>query len=261
MGRRPPRTGLDDGRGRTDERGRGLGGAQVEGHHAVRALLVAGRRRVREMWCSNADHELVALAHDEGVRVRTVSRDQLDARAKSAAPQGVIAFTTDLVDHEVDDLLADPHAFLVALDGVTDPGNLGAVLRTAEAAGATGAVLPRHRSAAVTPTVAKAAAGAIEYLPMTMVAGIPNFLERARRADVWTVGLDERGDTSVFDLDLGERPVVVVLGAEGRGIAPLTAKRCDLLVRIPMGGHLESLNVSAAAAISLFQVTRAREGT
>ena len=159
---------------------------------------------------------------------------------------------------DLDDLLAADDAFLVALDGVTDPRNLGAILRSAETAGATGVLLPRHRSAHITPVAAKAAAGAIEYLPMALVGGIPNALERAQRAGVWCVGLDERGERDLTELDLADQRIVIVLGAEGKGLARLTRDRCDMLVRIPMKGHVASLNVAAAATLACHEVARRR---
>jgi 23S rRNA (guanosine2251-2'-O)-methyltransferase len=150
-------------------------------------------------------------------------------------------------------------AFLLLVDGVTDPQNLGAILRSAECAGASGVVIPRHRSAHVTPAVTKAAAGAIEYLPMALVAGIPSALQDLERLGVLTIGLDERGSTTLFDLDIGDRPVAIVLGAEGRGLAPLARRRCEILARIPMGGEVSSLNVAAAAAVACFEVARQRK--
>jgi len=131
-------------------------------------------------------------------------------------------------------------------------------MRSAETAGATGIILPRHRSASVTPVVAKAAAGAIEYLPIALVGGIPAAIDRASRAGCWSVGLDERGDRSLFDLDLADQPIVLVLGSEGKGLARLTRDRCDVLVNIPMQGHVESLNVSAAATLACHEVARRR---
>jgi 23S rRNA (guanosine2251-2'-O)-methyltransferase len=149
-------------------------------------------------------------------------------------------------------------AFLVVVDGVTDPQNLGALLRSAECAGVTGVVLPRHRSAHVTPTVTKVAAGAVEHVPIAVVAGVPGALQELERLGVWTVGLDERGADSLFSLPLGDRPVALVIGAEGRGLAPLARQRCDVLARIPLHGSLDSLNVSAAAAVAMFEVVRQR---
>ena len=151
-------------------------------------------------------------------------------------------------------------AFLLVVDGVTDPQNLGALLRSAECAGVTGVVLPRHRSAHVTPTVAKVAAGAIEHMAIAVVPGVPGALQDLERLGVWTVGLDERGPEPVFNLSLGDRPIALVLGAEGRGLAPLSRQRCDQLARIPLNGSIDSLNVSAAGAVAMFEVARQRVG-
>lgn len=247
---------------------RGLGGEQVEGRRSVRELLVAGRRRTREVWlaedldASPLIAEIADLAAAARVPVRRVSRGRLDGAARTDAPQGVLARADPLPEADLDALTHRPRTgaapFLVVFDGVTDPQNLGAVLRSAEGAGATGAVLPRHRATHVTPTVAKAAAGAIEYVPMTVVPGVPAALAVLRDAGVWTVGLDEDGDRSVFDLDLASEPVALVLGAEGTGLSRLTRQRCDVTVAIPLGGRIESLNVAAAGAIACFEIARRR---
>ena len=242
----------------------GLGGEQVEGIRAVEALLAAGHRRVRSVWIAPGrdDHgrldELERLAAARGVRVRPVDRSRLMAEARTEAPQGVLARAEPVAPADFDALLAAPDAFLVALDGVTDPGNLGAVLRVAGAAGVTGVVIPRHRAAPLTPAAVKAAAGAVEHVPVAVVGGIPAALERAVRAEVWTVGLAAEGTTSVFDLAVAERPVMLVLGAEDRGLARLTRERCDVLAAIPMPGAIDSLNVAAAAAVACFEVVRRR---
>lgn len=245
----------------------GLGGEQVEGRHAVRELLAAGRRRVREVLLAEGMEpsalvtEIVDLATALRVPVRRVSRARLDGLAATDAPQGVVARAEPLAEADLDTLarsVGTRTPFLLALDGVTDPHNLGALLRTAECAGATGAVLPRHRAAHVTPTVTKAAAGAIEHLPMALVAGLPAALTQLRRAGVWTVGLDQDAVQSVYDLAVGTEPVAVVLGAEGRGLSRLALERCDLVVRIPQRGSLSSLNVAAAGAVACFEVARRR---
>jgi 23S rRNA (guanosine2251-2'-O)-methyltransferase len=263
-GRRP-----DGGRPRRERRGASAPddgaspGGQVEGRRAVRELLVARRRQVRTLWLAtggDALDELAALADITGAEVRWVAPARVAELARTDSPQGVVAFADPLQFGDVDALLADPEAFLVGVDGVTDPQNLGAVMRTAELAGATGIVVPRHRSARLTPTVAKAAAGALEYLPIVSVAGIPAVLDRAARAGVWTVGLDATGDTSLFDLNVADRALMLVLGAEGRGISRLARERCDVLAAIPMFGSLTSLNVSAAAAVACFEVARRRRG-
>jgi len=242
----------------------GLGGGHVEGRRAVRELLRARRRRIRRLVVStelDADplmDEIAALAAEARVRIEYVSASELDGLARTSAPQGVVAQAMPVAEADVDTLLAHTRAFVVALDGVTDPGNLGAVIRTAETAGATGMVLPRHRAAGLSPAAVKAASGAIEYLSIARVAGISAFLDRATRAGLWTVGLDERGATSVFELAVGEGPVVLVLGAEGRGLSRLARDRCEVVAAIPMLGALESLNVSAAAAVACFEIARRR---
>ncbi|MCZ7535336.1 MAG: 23S rRNA (guanosine(2251)-2'-O)-methyltransferase RlmB [Acidimicrobiia bacterium] len=238
----------------------GLGGEQVEGRRAVRELLV-GRRRVRTVWVSSAAEpsalldEIVSLA---GPSLRETSPERIASLARTDVHQGVIATADAIRAASLDDLLGDPSAFLVALDGVTDPRNLGAVARVAETAGATGLVIPRHRAARITPAVAKSAAGAIEHLPIASVSGIPSALERAARAEVWVVGLDGSGDRDLYDLDLVDQPVVLVFGAEGRGLGRLTRQRCDVVAGIPMHGRIGSLNVAAAAAIACHEVARRR---
>jgi 23S rRNA (guanosine2251-2'-O)-methyltransferase len=239
-------------------------GQQVEGRRAVRELLVAGRRRVHDLWlAADADDsplvaEIATLAEAAGVRIRRVPADQIERRARTGAPQGVVAFAAPVPAADLDVLLAEPQAFLVALDGVTDPQNLGAVMRSAETAGATGVVLPTHRAVGLTPAVAKAAAGALEYLPVAFVSGIPGALDRARRAGVWCVGLDADGDQSLHDLTVADAPLALVLGAEGRGLSRLARARCDVIASIPMHGQIASLNVSAAAAVACTEVARRR---
>jgi 23S rRNA (guanosine2251-2'-O)-methyltransferase len=148
--------------------------------------------------------------------------------------------------------------FLLAVDGVTDPGNLGALLRSAECAGVTGIVLPRHRAVHVTPTVAKTAAGAVEHLRFAIVGGLPASLRQLSRHGVWVVGLDGSGLVSLWDLPAADGPIALVLGAEGRGLSRLARQRCDEVVSIPMGGSLGSLNVAAAGALACFEVARRR---
>ena len=244
----------------------GLGGTHVEGRQAVRELLRAGRRRVRQLYVAEGGRgggsdtldEILDLADAAGVAVRRVSRDRIDAMAGTEAPQGVVAEAAPVRDWDIEDLIGASAPFLVVLDGVTDPHNLGAVMRTALCAGATGVVIGRHRSASLTPAAVKAAAGAVEHLPVATVAGIPAALMSLRQAGVWTVGLDSDGTGSVWDLTVATEPVALVLGAEGRGLSALTRSRCELLVSIPLAGPLDSLNVSAAAALACFEVARRR---
>ncbi len=271
-GRAPARR--DRGRTGTAGGGRtkatGIGGEQVEGRNAVRELLVAGRRRVREVVVStdraNAPvlDDILTLATQLHVPVRELGRTKLDQLARTEAHQGVVASAAPLPEDELDDLLdgrRSPdggHPLLLAADGVTDPGNLGALLRTAECAGVTGVVLPRHRAVHVTPAVTKAAAGAVEHLRFAVVGGLPAALASATDAGALVIGLDADGDASVFDLPPLDRPVVLVVGAEGRGLGRLVRQRCEVVASIPMRGATESLNVSVAGGIALFEVLRQR---
>lgn len=244
----------------------GLGGDQVEGVHAVRELLVAGTRRVHEIVVSTDrahDSELddiVDLASQFSVPVRELGRAKLDALARTSAHQGVVATAAPLRETEFEDLLdgGGGAPFLLACDGITDPGNLGALLRTASAAGVTGVVLPRHRAAHVTPAVTKAAAGAIEHLRFAIVGGLPAAISRASEAGVVSIGLDMDGDTSIHDLPPTDQPTMIVLGAEGRGLGRLVRQRCEVVASIPMTGPLESLNVSVAGALAMYEVVRQR---
>ena len=229
---------------------RELGGEQVEGRQAVRELLAAGRRRAREVWLAEGLEdtailrEIAELAGAARVPIRRVSRGRLEGSARTDAPQGVLATADPLPVADLAALTAteDP-PFLLVLDGVLDPHNLGALLRTAEAAGVTGAVLPRRRAVHVTPVVAKAAAGAIERVPIALVAGIAGALQELRGKGVWTVGLDPEGTTSVFDLAVATEPVALVLGSEGRGLARLVAERCEVRARIPCFEALEEAEI------------------
>ncbi len=239
----------------------------------MRELLIAGRRRVHEIWVSSelvaADGTpdggvaaVVALAAANRVPVARVARGKLDARARSEAPQGVIAFAAPLPEADLAELLArrpGRPTFLVAVDGVTDPGNLGAIIRNCEGAGVQGILLPRHRAVHVTPTVAKASAGAVEHVPIALVPGLPATLSRLRERGIWVVGLDDAADRTLFEIgDLAGESICLVLGAEGGGLSRLVRERCDVLVAIPMRGRVSSLNVSAAAALATYEVARHR---
>jgi len=204
--------------------------------------------------------EIVQLADEAKVAIRNLSRSKFEAAARTEGPQGVIAHAAPLHPVDLEDLVgstAEP-AFLLLVDGVTDPGNLGALLRTAECAGVTGVVLPRHRAAHVTPTVTKAAAGAIEHLSMAAVSGLPSAMATLSELGVWTVGLDVAAERELWGMDMAVDPVALVLGAEGRGLSRLVRQRCDLVVTVPMAGSLNSLNVSAAGALACFEVARQR---
>jgi 23S rRNA (guanosine2251-2'-O)-methyltransferase len=234
----------------------------------VRELLLAGTRKVYEVvMAADMDpapilDDILELAAEERVPVRETSRTKLSALALTEAPQGVVAVASPLREAALEDL-ARPGPdgrppFLLGVDGVTDPGNLGAVFRSAEGAGVTGVVLPRHRAVHITPTVTKAAAGAVEHLPIALVSGLPTGITQLKEHGVWSVGLDADGTESIFELALATEPLLLVLGAEGRGLSRLVRQRCDVLASIPQQGRLASLNVSAAAAIATFEVLRQR---
>ncbi|MEQ1699851.1 MAG: 23S rRNA (guanosine(2251)-2'-O)-methyltransferase RlmB [Ilumatobacteraceae bacterium] len=249
-----------------------LGGEQVEGRQAVRELLIAGKRRVHEVWVSvdlDADSntaevigDIIEIAKTMRVTVTQVARRRLDDQARSEAPQGVLAFAAPLQETELPNLLVrkgNKPPFLVAVDGVTDPGNLGALLRCCDGAGVQGVVLPRHRAVHVTPTVAKAAAGAVEHVPMSIVGGLAAALTRIKEAGIWVVGLDDDAERGLFEIgDLATDGICLVLGAEGAGLSRLVRERCDMIVSIPMLGRLSSLNVSTAAALAVYEVARHR---
>jgi len=248
-------------------RAKGLGGDQVEGRQAVRELLLAGTRRTREViFAADMDpapilEEIIDLADETKVPIREISRNKFESMARTDAPQGVVALAAPLQSLELDQLARSTGStppFLLVLDGVTDPQNLGSILRVAECAGVTGIVLPRHRAARITASVTKAAAGAVEHLPMTQVAGIPSALARLTELKVWNVALDMVADTTVFDLNVATDPIALVLGAEGSGVSRLARERCDVVARIPLAGSLGSLNVSTAAAVACYEVVRRR---
>ncbi len=236
----------------------------------MRELLMAERRKVHEVWISaelEGDagvSDIVEIATARRVPLHHVARGKLDHEARSEAPQGVLAHAAELPEADLGVLIrgtAKTPAFLVAVDGVTDPGNLGAIIRNCDGAGVTGLLLPRHRAVHITPTVAKASAGAIEYVPMTLIPGLPATLKQLKDHGIWTIGLDDDADRDLYDIaTLAVEPVCIVLGAEGAGLARLTRERCDTVVSIPMLGRVSSLNVAAAAAVSLYEVTRARRG-
>ena len=248
---------------------KGLGGRQVEGRQALRELLIADRRKVHEVWIS-AELEgdpgvadIVEIAAARRIPLFHVARAKLERESRSEAPQGVLAHAAEIPEADLGQLIDVRHTgrapFLVAVDGVTDPGNLGAIIRSCDGAGVSGVLLPRHRAVHVTPTVAKAAAGAVEYVPMALVPGLPAALRQLTDRGIWIVGLDDGADRGLYELGpLATEPICLVLGAEGAGLSRLVRERCDSVVSIPMAGGVSSLNVAAAAAVSLYEVSRLR---
>lgn len=230
----------------------------IAGIHAVREALKTGRELEAVVVAKGAAgpriQEIIDLARATGVRLRFEPRAQLDRAATTAAHQGVVAFAGSFPLAKLDDIGPDTR-LVVALDGVEDPHNLGAIARTAHAAGASALILPDRRSAGITDTALKAAAGALEYLTVVSVVNLNRTLEELKERGFWIYGLDERGDHAYDRIEFIE-PTVLVLGSEGRGLHQQVRKNCDALVRIPLVGHIPSLNVSVAAGIVLFEWKR-----
>jgi 23S rRNA (guanosine2251-2'-O)-methyltransferase len=241
----------------------------VAGIHPVRELLRAGRpilelRVAHGRSDSAALDELVTLARAAGVAVQRVSADELDALAPGQVHQGVVATAPPFPLVDVKRLLAHVEAsgrpaLLVAVDGVTDPHNLGSIARTAEAVGAHGLLVPERRSVGITATVEKAAAGALAHLSVAGVTNLVRALEELGRHGVWSLGLDGDAPSTLAGHPLAAGPVVLVVGAEGGGLSRLVRERCDALVSLPMRGHVGSLNASVAAGVALYTLLAARE--
>ena len=268
-----------------------IGGDQVEGRQAVRELLLAGKRDVREVFLVAGQdtapilNDIIDLADEAKIPIRQVSRSRFETLSRTEAPQGVVALAAPLRPVPLEELAqrpadrqaaspstsqADPKTagadsqpaakpFIVVVDSVVDPHNLGALMRSAEAAGVTGFVFSRHRSPRISPTVAKVAAGAVEHLPIAQANGIAGALRDLAKLGVWNIGLDAAAEASVWSMNLADEPLALVLGSEEKGLSRLVRESCDLLVNIPISGVTPSLNVSAAGAIACFEVKRQRE--
>jgi len=233
----------------------------IYGINPVLEALRAGR--VTELRVGNRGddrvRELVALASDNGVAVRQVPRDVLERQARGGVHQGVVADVEERAEYSVAELVSGAHGtpLIVVLDGIEDPHNVGAILRTADAAGVDGVVLQTRRSAALSGAAAKASAGALAHVRIAEVVNIARAVEELKAAGVWTVGLAGDGATRYDAVDYTV-PTALVLGAEGTGLRRLVRERCDFVTSIPMQGHVGSLNVSVAAGIALFEAVRQR---
>jgi 23S rRNA (guanosine2251-2'-O)-methyltransferase len=237
------------------------------GVHPVEEALKAGRRRFDHVVVAQERQDarlaqLVALCRQAGVRVRQEPREQLTLLAQTAAHQGVVAMVRPQEFLTIEDLFApggNPGAarLLLALDGVEDPQNLGALLRVADGAGVDGVVLTERRSAPLSPVAVKASAGAAEHLRIARVVNLVRALEQLKQQNLWIIGLDERGTQDYDQFDLTGN-CVLVLGREGAGLHDLARRTCDHLLRIPMAGGVSSLNVSAAGAVVLYEAFRQR---
>jgi 23S rRNA (guanosine2251-2'-O)-methyltransferase len=230
----------------------------VYGRHPVREVLRAGRREIHELLVSQRALESEAwLRETPGLRVKVVADARLSAASATRDHQGVVAYCEPYRYADAWELAAGDRRLIVCLDGVTDPHNLGAVCRSAEGAGASGVVLPERGAARVTPAVCHASAGAVEHLPVAVVVNLARYLGEVKRADLWAWAATERAEQPVWEADLAGG-TALVFGAEGKGVRPGVRRACDGAFAIPLAGHVESLNVSVAAGIALFEAARQR---
>ena len=238
----------------------------IEGRNAVLEALRAGTP-VDKIYIAKGETDaslghIASTARGKGIVVVEADRRKLDGMSRTHAHQGVIALAAMREYVSVQSLL-DAAAekgeapLLVVCDEISDPHNLGAILRTAECAGAHGVIIPKRRSAGLTAIVGKTSAGAVSYMPVARVANLPATLEELKKKGVWVYGTAAEGTTSLYDADL-KGPAAIVIGSEGSGMGRLVREKCDFLVSIPMKGHISSLNASAAAAILLYEAVRRR---
>ncbi len=239
----------------------------IEGRNPLLEALKSGRPINKILLASNIERhgvvaEILHLAQDSGIPVEYVTRQALDRLSATTSHQGVIAYTAVKEYVTLEDLLAvsqeknEPPLYVV-LDGVEDPQNLGAILRTAEASGVHGAVIRSRREVGLTPAVARASAGAVEYVPVARVPNISQAIDTLKRNNVWVIGIDRAGTTDYRQVDF-RLPTALVIGGEGKGLTPLVSKRCDSLASIPMRGRITSLNASIAAALVMYEALRQR---
>ncbi len=241
----------------------------IAGLHSVRTALKHGAGSLLEVWVEGVRkqdrrvREVISMARESGVPVRYVNREQLDEMTAGSNHQGVAAHTqvpSSLDEKALEVLLSGLGGppFLLILDGVQDPHNLGACLRSADAAGIHAVIAPKDRSAGLTPTACKVASGAAETVPFIQVTNLSRTLKGLQSEyGIWLVGTAGEADTSLYDADL-QGPLGIVMGGEAKGLRRLTRESCDLLVKLPMAGAVESLNVSVAAGICLFEAVRQR---
>lgn len=241
---------------------------KIVGIHAVESAVRNDPERVLEIWVKSGRqdqrvHEIRKLASKRGINVQTVEPAQFGKQAGAAKHQGVLAYYAAADTLNEADLLSmldnrDEAAMLLVLDGVTDPHNLGACLRTADAAGVAAVVVPKDNAASITPTVRKVACGAVDSTPLVQVTNLSRLLDKLREQGFWVVGTSDKASQDLYQTDM-KGNLVVVMGAEGKGMRRLTEERCDFLVSLPMAGTVSSLNVSVATGICLFEAVRQRK--
>lgn len=238
----------------------------IEGRNPVFEALTAGmpidKILVSETAKKEALGKIFRLAKEKGVPVQTVKPQKLSELSETEASQGVIALCAAASYVSVEDLLLRAEKkgtapFLIIADEITDPHNLGAIIRTANAAGADGVIIPKNRSAGIGAIAAKTSAGAVSYTPVARVVNLGQTIDRLKERGVWVMGADMSGESDLFHSDL-TGPIAVVVGSEGKGISRLIKEKCDFLVRIPMLGEINSLNASVAAAVMMYEIVRQR---
>jgi 23S rRNA (guanosine2251-2'-O)-methyltransferase len=239
----------------------------IEGRNPVLEALRSGRPISKILLAKNIERhsiiaEIIHLAHSNSVPIEYVERQGIDRQSQTGANQGIIAFTAAREYADLEDLLAIPRAknepaFFIILDGLEDPHNLGAILRTADTAGAHGVIIRERRAVGLTPIVEKASAGAIEYIPVARVTNISQTIETLKQNNVWIIGIVQSGDTNYTKVDY-KPPTAIVIGGEGKGLADLVQKNCDFLAFIPMKGKITSLNASVAAGVVMYEVLKQR---
>ena len=238
----------------------------IEGRNPVMEALKAGREIEKILVAKGANqgsiNKVVGKAKDKKIVVQYVERNKLDSMSETGSHQGVIAIASAHSYKTIDDILQlakdkneDP--FIIILDEIEDPHNLGAILRTAECAGAHGVIIPKRRAVGLTSIVSKTSAGAIEYIPVAKVSNIAQTIDILKEKGIWVFGADMSGENNYFDKDL-KGPIALVIGSEGKGIGRLIKEKCDFLVKIPMIGRVDSLNASVAASVLIYEVLRQR---
>jgi 23S rRNA (guanosine2251-2'-O)-methyltransferase len=240
---------------------------QLEGRNPILEALRSGRPINKILISKDIERhssiaEILHLSKQKRVPIEWVTPDVIKAKSSTRSPQGIIALTSakDYIDiHDLMEITSSKNepAFYVILDGLEDPHNLGAILRTADAAGAHGVIIPERRSVGLTETVAKVSAGAIEYVPVARVVNLNNAIKTLKENNIWVIGIDEEGKKLFTEIDF-KLPTAIVIGGEGKGISRLVKENCDEVVSIPMKGKISSLNASVAAAVIMYEVLRQR---
>lgn len=238
----------------------------IVGRNAVREALRSGRT-IQRLFITNDKvqgslQEIIGLAKDKGIELRRVDDKQLSKYADGVVHQGVVALAAPVKFADLGEVLqnwsSDKAPLLILLDGIEDPHNMGAIIRTAECCGATAVLIPKRHTAPINATVAKTSAGALESIPLVQVGNVAQTIEELKKQGFWVIGAHMEGQQTLYQADLTS-PLVLVIGNEGKGLSRLTKERCDFLVTIPMYGRINSLNASVAAAILMYEAVRQRQ--